>query len=84
MGWDRTEEPARKKPHHAKAATTPLGKKEKVMKTIIPEAQETTDVAPRTTVPLPAARPLLNPTEDDDDTEIVMRNGTVLVPHDYS
>ena len=26
MWWDRTEEPARKKPHHAKAATPPHGK----------------------------------------------------------
>ena len=62
----------------------PPMEKEKEMKTITPEAQEATDGAPPTTVPLPAVRPLLNPTEDDDDTEIVMRNGTVLVPHDYS
>ena len=27
MWWDRPEEPARKKPHHAHAATTPHGKK---------------------------------------------------------
>ena len=53
------------------------------MKTITPEAQETTDVAPCTTVLLLAARPLLNPSKDDDDAEIGMRNGTVLVPHDY-
>ena len=81
MWWDRPEEPARKKPYHAKTETTPHGKNEKEMKTITPEAQEATDGAPPTTVPLPAVRPLLNPT---DDTEIVMRNGTVLVPHDYS
>ena len=61
-----------------------MEKTKNVLKIYTPEAQEATDGAPPTTVPLPAVRPLLNPTEDDDDTEIVMRNGTVLVPHDYS
>ena len=82
-GWDQTEEPARKKPHHAKTAT-PLWKNEKIKNTIASDSQETNGVAPRTTVPLPVARPLLNPNKDDDATEIVLRNGTVLVPHDYA
>ena len=41
------------------------------MKTYTPEAQEATDGALPTTVPLPAVRPSLNPTKDDEDTEFL-------------